>query len=32
MSRTLAVKLTCGAESAERANQGLTVAASAVAL
>lgn len=32
MPRTLAVKLTCGAESAERANQGLTVAASAVAL
>ncbi|MDE0776830.1 MAG: DsrE family protein [Nocardioides sp.] len=32
MPRTLAVKLTCGTESAERANQGLTVAASAVAL
>lgn len=32
MTRSLAVKLTCGAEAAERANQGLTVAASAVAL
>ncbi|WP_323793887.1 DsrE family protein [Nocardioides sp.] len=32
MTRTLAVKLTCGAEAAERANQALTVAASAVAL
>ena len=32
MTRPLAVKLTCGAEAAERANQALTVAASAVAL
>lgn len=32
MTRPLAVKLTCGAESPERANQALTVAASAVAL
>ena len=32
MTRSLAVKLTCGAEAPERANQGLTVAASAVAL
>lgn len=31
MARTLAVKLTCGAEAAERANQALTVAASGVA-
>lgn len=31
MSRTLAVKLTCGAEAAERANQALTVAAAGVA-
>lgn len=29
--RTLVVKITCGAESAERANQGLTVAAMGVA-
>ncbi len=32
MTRPLAVKLACGAEDAERANQALTVAASAVAL
>ncbi|CAN5374489.1 DsrE family protein [soil metagenome] len=32
MTRSLAVKLTCGAEAAERANQALTVAASGVAL
>ncbi len=32
MTRPLAVKLTCGAEAPERANQALTVAASAVAL
>lgn len=32
MTRTLAVKLTCGAEAPERANQALTVAASAVAM
>lgn len=32
MTRSLTVKLTCGAEAAERANQALTVAASAVAL
>lgn len=32
MTRPLVVKLTCGAEAAERANQALTVAASAVAL
>lgn len=31
MSRPLVVKLTCGAEAPERANQGLTVAATAVA-
>lgn len=31
MSRPLAVKITCGAEAAERANQGLTVSAAAVA-
>jgi predicted peroxiredoxin len=31
MARTLAVKLTCGVEAPERANQALTVAASAVA-
>ncbi len=31
MLRSLAVKVTCGAEAAERANQGLSVAASAVA-
>ncbi|WP_148611869.1 DsrE family protein [Nocardioides rubriscoriae] len=31
MRRSLAVKLTCGAEAAERANQALSVAASAVA-
>jgi predicted peroxiredoxin len=32
VTRPLAVKLTCGAEAPERANQALTVAASAVAL
>ena len=32
MSRSLVVKLTCGAEAPERANQALTVAASAVAM
>lgn len=32
MTRSLAVKLTCGAEAPERANQALTVAASGVAL
>ena len=32
MSRALVVKVTCGAEDAERSNQGFTVAASAVAL
>lgn len=31
VARTLAVKLTCGAEAPERANQALTVAAAAVA-
>jgi predicted peroxiredoxin len=31
VARSLAVKLTCGAEAPERANQALTVAASAVA-
>ena len=31
MTRSLAVKVTCGAEAPERANQALTVAASAVA-
>lgn len=31
MTRPLAVKLTCGAEAPERANQALTVAAAAVA-
>ena len=31
MSRSLVVKVTCGAEEAERSNQGFTVAASAVA-
>ncbi|MCD4526913.1 MULTISPECIES: DsrE family protein [unclassified Nocardioides] len=32
MSRSLVVKVTCGAEDAERCNQAFTVAASAVAL
>lgn len=32
MPRSLVLKLTCGAEDAERANQALTVAAAAVAL
>lgn len=32
MTRPLVVKVTCGAEDAERCNQGFTVAASAVAL
>ena len=31
MSRSLAVKVTCGAEDAERCNQGFTVAAAAAA-
>ncbi len=31
MTRSLAVKVTCGAEEAERCNQGFTVAATAVA-
>ncbi|WP_137293715.1 DsrE family protein [Nocardioides dongxiaopingii] len=31
MTRPLAVKITCGAEAPERANQGLTVAGAAVA-
>lgn len=31
MTRTLVVKVTCGAEEAERCNQGFTVAATAVA-
>ncbi|WP_232678241.1 DsrE family protein [Nocardioides sp. R-C-SC26] len=31
MTRTLAIKLTCGAEAAERANQALTVAAAGIA-
>lgn len=31
MARTLVVKVTCAAEAAERANQGLTVAATAAA-
>jgi predicted peroxiredoxin len=31
MGRSLAVKVTCGAEEAERCNQGFTVAATAVA-
>lgn len=31
MSRSLLIKVTCGAEAAERANQGLTVAATAAA-
>src|SRR5688572_3632533 len=32
MSRSLVVKVTCGAEDAERSNQGFTVAASAAAV
>ena len=31
MARSLVVKVTCGAEDAERCNQGFTVAAAAVA-